>query len=45
MRSIRIGTFRNIKTRPQDEEAMLEQELKGYVGYERNVRYRLVPGL
>jgi protein-S-isoprenylcysteine O-methyltransferase Ste14 len=31
--------------RIRDEEAMLEQELKGYADYERVVRYRLVPGL
>ena len=28
-----------------DEEAMLRQELKGYVDYMQHVRYRLLPGL
>jgi protein-S-isoprenylcysteine O-methyltransferase Ste14 len=31
--------------RIRDEEAMLQQELDGYVDYMRHVRYRLLPGL
>ena len=31
--------------RIRDEEAMLKQELEGYVDYARHVRYRLLPGL
>jgi protein-S-isoprenylcysteine O-methyltransferase Ste14 len=31
--------------RIRDEEAMLKQELAGYVDYMRRVRYRLLPGL
>lgn len=31
--------------RIHDEEAMLTQELDGYVGYTQHVRYRLLPGL
>jgi len=31
--------------RIRDEEAMLKQELAGYIDYTRHVRYRLLPGL